>query len=107
MLSGCTICEEFKRTCVSNGLPALYFSHMSRKGGISHMRAQGTTEEDRRDRENYSVGSQVMNHTYDYATGLGPLASNSLKGGHILSKADLRRLNPPGRSRRRCRVADG
>jgi hypothetical protein len=61
------------------------------------MRAQGPTEEDRRDRGNYSAGSQVMNNTYDYATGLGPLGSNSLEGGHRLNKADLRRLIPPGK----------
>ena len=30
------------------------------------MRATGATEEDRRDRGNYAVGSQVMNQTYDY-----------------------------------------
>jgi hypothetical protein len=54
------------------------------------MRAQGATEDDRRDRGNYAVGSQVMNQTYDYASGLGPLASNSLKGGHRLDKNDLK-----------------
>jgi hypothetical protein len=35
------------------------------------MRAQGVTEDDRRDRGNYAAGSQVMNTTYDYATVLG------------------------------------
>lgn len=96
VLSGRTIRDELKRTCAAHGLPPSYFSsHSLRKGGISHMRAQGTTEEDRRDRGNYSAGSQVMNNTYDYATGLGPLASNGLEGGHRLSKADLRRLIPP------------
>lgn len=59
------------------------------------MRAEGTTEEDRRDRVKFPVGSQVMNSTYDYATGLGPLASNSLAGGHKLSKDDLHRHLPP------------
>jgi hypothetical protein len=61
------------------------------------MRAQGSTEEDRRDRGNYSAGSVVMNNTYDYATGLGPLASNRLKGGHKLNTDDLQRLLPPGK----------
>jgi hypothetical protein len=98
VLSGRTVRDELKKTCEANGLPASYFSsHSLRKGGITHMRAQGSTEEDRRDRGNYSAGSQVMNNTYDYATGLGPLASNSLEGGHRLSKADLRRLLPPGK----------
>jgi hypothetical protein len=61
------------------------------------MRAQGATEDDRRDRGNYSVGSQVMNNTYDYATGLGPLGSNSLEVGHRINKSDLQRLLPPGK----------
>lgn len=75
VLTGRTVREESKKTCECNGLPPSYFSsHSLRKGGITHMRAQGSTEEDRRDRGNYSVGSMVMNNTYDYATGLGPLA---------------------------------
>jgi hypothetical protein len=98
MLSGRTIRDELKRTCEANDLPASYFSsHSLRKGGITHMRAQESTEEDRRDRGNYSAGSQVMNNTYDYATGLEPLGSNSLEGGHRLNNADLRRLIPPGK----------
>jgi Phage integrase family len=69
-----TVREELKRTCESNGLPSAYFSsHSLRKGAITHMLAAGATEEDRRDRGNYSAGSQVMNQTYDYAVGLGPL----------------------------------
>jgi hypothetical protein len=36
-----------------------------------------------------------MNTTYDYASGLGPLGSNSLEGGHKLSKSDIQRLLPP------------
>lgn len=98
VLTGRTIRDELKRTCESNNLPASFFSsHSLRKGAITHMRAQGTTEEDRRDRGNYSAGSLVMNNTYDYATGLGPLASNSLEGGHRLNKSDLQRLLPPGK----------
>jgi hypothetical protein len=68
------------------------------------MRAQGASEHDRRDRGNYSVGSAVkieeilvMNSVYDYATGLGPLASNSLDR---LNTRDLKRMVytnlPPG-----------
>jgi integrase len=98
VLTGRTVREELKKTCEVNGLPASYFSsHSLRKGGITHMRAQGSTEEDRRDRGNYAPGSLVMNNTYDYATGLGPLASNSLEGGHRLDKDDLKRLLPPGK----------
>jgi hypothetical protein len=98
VLTGRTVREELKKSCASNGLPPSYFSsHSLRKGGITHMRAQGSTEEDRRDRGNYSAGSVVMNNTYDYATGLGPLASNRLKGGHKLKTDDLQRLLPPGK----------
>jgi hypothetical protein len=79
VLTGRTVRDELKTTCEKNGLPPSFFSsHSLRKGGITHMRAQGSTEEDRRDRGNYSAGSLVMNDTYDYATGLGPLASNSI-----------------------------
>lgn len=45
-----------------------------------HMRVTGAAEEDRRDRGNYSVGSQVINQTYDYAVGLGSMVSDSLSG---------------------------
>ena len=93
-----TIRDELKRTCESNGLPPAYFSsHSLRKGAITHMRATGATEEDRRDRGNYSAGSQVMNQTYDYAVGLGPLASNSLPGGRRLDLNDVKRLIPATR----------
>ena len=86
VLTGRTVREELN-------LPPPYFSsHSLRKDGITHMCAQGSTEEDRSDRGNYAAGSQVMNNTYDYATGLGPLASNSLEGGHKLNKSDLQRL---------------
>ena len=50
-LTGRTIPDELKRTCDSNHLPSSYFSsHSLRKGGVTHMHARGTTEEDRRDR---------------------------------------------------------
>jgi hypothetical protein len=98
VLTGRAVRDELKKTCESNGLPPAYFSaHSLRKGAKTHMRAQGTTEDDRRDRGNYAAGSQVMNMTYDYASGLGPLGSNSLEGGHKLSKSDIQRLIPPAR----------
>jgi hypothetical protein len=61
------------------------------------MRAAGATEEDRRDRGNYSAGSQVMNQTYDYAVGLGPLASNGLPGARKLRVRDVKLLIPAQR----------
>ena len=98
VLTGRTVRDEIKTTCLNNGLPPDYFSaHSLRKGAITHMRAQGASEDDRRDRGNYAPGSQVMNQTYDYATGMGPLASNSLVGGHRLNKRDLKRMIPPAR----------
>jgi hypothetical protein len=98
VLTGRTIRDELKRTCEINKLPPDYFSsHSLRKGAITHMRAQGATEDDRRDRGNYSAGSNVMSSTYDYATGLGPLGSNSLEGGHRFDKSDLQRLLPPAK----------
>ena len=90
--------DELKDTCSRNGLPPDYFSaHSLRKGGITHMRSQGVSEDDRRDRGNYAPNSQVMNTTYDYAVGLGPLASNSLEGGHEPTLADVKRLIPTRR----------
>ena len=39
--------DELKDICRRNGLPPDYFSaHSLRKGGITHMRAQGVTEDD-------------------------------------------------------------
>jgi hypothetical protein len=97
-LTGRSVRDEIKKTCASNVLPPDYFSaHSLRKGAITHMRAQGATEDDRRDRGNYAAGSTVMNSVYDYATGLRPLASNSLEGGHRLHKKDLKRMIPPAR----------
>ena len=91
--------ETVKDACEHRGLPGDYFSgHSLRKAGITGMHAAGATEEDRRDRGNYAPGSQVMNLTYDYASGLGPLAANSLTGGRRLKVEDLHRLIPPARS---------
>jgi hypothetical protein len=90
--------DELKRTCEINGLPPAYFcSHSLRKGAMTHMLGAGATEEDRRDRGNYSAGSQVINQTYDDAVGLGPLASNSLPGARRLGVRDVKRLLPPTR----------
>ena len=89
---------EFKDICRRNGLPPDYSSaHSLRKGGVTHMRAQGVTEDDRRDRGNYAAVSQVMNTTYDYATELRPLASNGLEGGHEPTLIDVKRLIPTRR----------
>jgi hypothetical protein len=61
-----TIRDELKKTCELHGLPPAHFSsHSLRKGAITHMRAAGAAEEDRRDQGNYAAGSQVMNQTYD------------------------------------------
>jgi hypothetical protein len=95
VLTGRAVSDELKRTCESNDLPLAYFSAQSvRQRAITHMHAQCTTEEDRWDRGNYSAGSQVMNMTYGYASGLGPLGSSSLEGGHKQKKSDLKRLLP-------------
>ena len=64
------------------------------------MRSAGATEDDRRDRGNYAPNSQVMNQTYDYATRLGPLTSNSLVGSVIPTVIDVRRLIPVPRNPR-------
>jgi integrase len=61
-LTGRLVRDEIKKTYASSGLPPDYFSaHSLRKGAITHMRAQGATEDDRRDRGNYASGSTVMN----------------------------------------------
>jgi hypothetical protein len=49
-------------------------------------------------RGNHSAGSQVMNQAYDYAVGLGPLASNSLPGARRLGLRDVKLLIPASRS---------
>ena len=93
-----TVREKLKKTCALNGLPPSYFSSQSlRKGAITQMRALGTSGDDRRDRGNYAPNSQVMNTTYDYATGLGPLAANSLTGGHRPELSDVMKLLPAER----------
>lgn len=60
-LSGSAVREELKRTCREHRFPPdLFSSHLFIKGTTTHMRALVTTEGDRRDRGNYSAGSQVM-----------------------------------------------
>jgi hypothetical protein len=94
-LSGRTVRDHVKETCRRLGLPPSYFSsHSLRKGAITHMRANGASEDDRRDRGNYAPGSQVMHNTYDYATGLGPLASNGLPGALPPTLTDVQRILP-------------
>jgi hypothetical protein len=98
ILSGRTVREAIKETCrLNNLLPNYFSSHSLRKGAITHMRSLGSTEDDRRDRGNYAPGSQVMNATYDYATGLGPLAANSIVGGRKPTVTDVKRLLPAKR----------
>lgn len=99
-LTGRRVRMAIKETCYLLGLPPKYFSaHSLRKGGITQMRTLGATEEDRRDRGGYSAKSTVMNDTYDYAVGLGPLAAKSLKGGYQNSTTDVTRLIPAKRGR--------
>lgn len=98
ILSGRTVREAIKETCRVNSLLPNYFSsHSLRKGAITHMRSLGSTEDDRSDRGNYAPGSKVMNATYDYATGLGPLAANSIVGGRKPTVTDVKRLLPAKR----------
>ena len=98
-LTGRAVRDHIKDTCRRLGLPPNYFSsHSLRKGAVTHMRANGASEDDRRDRGNYAPGSQVMHTTYDYTTGLGPLASNSLPGAQQPTITDLQRILPATRS---------
>jgi hypothetical protein len=71
-------------TCELHGLDSRYFSaHSLRKGAITHMRAQGTSVDDRRNRRNYGP--------YDQSVGLGPLG---LQGGRKPGVKDVERLLP-------------
>jgi hypothetical protein len=96
-LSGFTVRKEIKRL----GLPAQHFSsHSLRKRGVTQMRALGASEDDRRNRGNWAPGSQIMNDTYDYGHGLGPLAAGSLPGGYLPSVTDNQRILPAARGLR-------
>jgi integrase len=88
-----TVRQELKTQCFLAGLPPDYFSsHSLRKGAITHMRATGASEDDRRDRGGYAPNSQLMHSTYDYATGLGPLASSGLSNAVAPGVVDVLRL---------------
>ena len=94
-LWGNRVRQEIKDACELRHLPPTYFSsHSLRKASITAMRSAGVSEDDRRDRGNYAPGSQVMNDTYDYSSGMGPLAANSLEGGRKVSVSDIQRLIP-------------
>ena len=98
ILRGHAVREAIKVTCDLNNLPRDAFSsHSLRKGAISDMRMLGSSEADRRDRGGYSAKSSVMNDTYDYGTGLGPLACQSLQGGSQPDAESLRKLLPADR----------
>lgn len=91
-LTGQVVRDQIKDTCKRLGLPPNYLSsHYLRKEAV------GASEDDRRDRGNYAPDSQVLNTTYDYATGRGPFASNSLPGGYQPTVTDLRRILPAAR----------
>ena len=89
VLSSMAVCDVLKTTVKNERLPELYFSsHSLRKGPITRMRTRtlGASEDDRRKRGDFSLGSTVMNSTYDYAvTCLGSWASNSMEGACTLS----------------------
>jgi hypothetical protein len=100
-LTSFVVRKEVKSACDRAGLPSKHFSsHSLRKGGVTHMRASGACEDDRRDRGNWAPGSQVMNGTYDYGHGLGPLAAESLTGGYLPSVTDVQRILPVLRGQR-------
>ena len=87
--------EELKEECKLHGLPPAFFSsHSYRKGAVTHMRAAGVSEDDRRDRSGHAAASEVMNATYDYATGMGPLAATSLLNACCPTVLDVKKLFP-------------
>ena len=75
----------------------MFSSHSLRKAAISDMRILGSTEADRRDRGGFSFKSPVMDETYDYGMGLGPLACQRLTGGCQPDVTSLRKLLPADR----------
>lgn len=90
-----TVRQELKNQCSLQGLPPDHFSsHSLRKGAITHMRATGASEDDRRDRGGYADGSQLIHTTYNYATGLGPLAASGLEDAVVPGLIDVLRLIP-------------
>ena len=95
-LIGRMVREELKEAATLEGLDPDYFSsHSLRKGATTHLRSQGASEADIRDRGNYASGSEVARLTYDYSTaGHGPFSSNSLAGGRKPDVSDIRRHLP-------------
>jgi hypothetical protein len=94
-----TVRDELKRECVAQGLPPNFFSsHSFLKGGVTHMRAAGSSEDDRRDRTGHAPWSQILNTTYDFAPGRGPSAANSLAGGRRPTIVDVKKLIPVKRT---------
>ena len=99
VLSARHVRDQLKDTCRRHSLPAERFSsHSLRKGGITDMRALGSTAADREDRGNYVPGSKAMASVYDYAIGMGPLGCASLTGGYQPTVDHLRRLLPATRA---------
>ena len=93
-----TVRQELKTQCTLAGLPPDISSpHSLRKGAITHIGATGASEDDRRDRGGYAPNSQLMHTTYDYATGLGPLASSGLSNAVAPGVIDVMRLLPARR----------
>jgi hypothetical protein len=88
--------EALKAGVLRAGIcPDRFSFHSLRKGGLTHMGAKGVPKDQALDRSNYSATSRIMNTTYDYnASGLGPLASNSLAGGSRSGLEELRRWLP-------------
>ena len=90
-----TVRDERKRECVAQGLPPNFFSSRSfLKGGVTHMRAAASSEDDRRDRTGHAPWSQILNTTYDFAPRRGPLAANSLAGGRRPTIVDVKKADP-------------
>jgi hypothetical protein len=88
--------EALKPGVLRAGLcPDRFSFHSLRKGGPTHMGAKGVPKDQALDRSNHSATSQTMNTTYNYnASGLGPLAFNSLAGGSRSGLEELRRWLP-------------
>jgi hypothetical protein len=61
VLTARSVRDEIKDIAPRNGLPPNRFNaHSLRKGSITHMRAQGATEDGRRDRGSYAAGSSRL-----------------------------------------------
>ena len=93
-MTGRAIRNNIKDMCAREGLdPRFFSSHSLRKAATMHMRAIGVSEEDRRERGNYSEKSMVLHKTYDYsAAGHGPLSGKALNLGVAPEIEDVRRL---------------